>query len=1495
MRAILDSLNYLSKQTRLHPAEQIIMDRLNLFHEVIKEPLEEQAIGEIEGLLIKILSINNGSLSLQCSCFIANCLLNIYSMPKAPKFFSLVTFANENHCNSSLFAAGVIINALGSGSKSLVVGFVDKLIKSRSNSIIPTLFALKSCFKRVPLDLKNYIKPVLRYIYKALEIIDTQTYLLSLTIMKRIYYIDQSYHDEFLKVLGKILKTDIDSFVQDSIHILISIILSFSFKKSQDSKSNNDFEIKNSPNPNINVKEMMNKAFETILLFEDHTHSIFKHFVFMFGDQFIQENYELFIKHIRNEYPEFIGDFVRILSQDVRKALFDKIEPENPPSMDQLHLLKYLQYDEDSSRRVSAIAVQLITSKSFLTRDSATKYFDIISKTNPSLAKEFYLSSCIFIAYPPESHPNLSRHILGMSIIAGQILRSYPNPKELILESEPMLKQFLISNIPSRHVLKGSFASLFVLFPVLPQTFYDMKQVMTSIKHFVHYFANKSQMSDSTIAKAKDTSRIIAQYLYQNPNDKYCSKISELLLLYPQFSTLLSKLFCFLMFPFYPYNDKIINPLMDFVISTNVSRDYSISRFSHPFLFANEIINRPCFHPTPLNRFLFKLSDIMIGYYISESIDKFILHLPIDQRSIEKFLRPKPNVNLLLSLVKNPKTAILFPSDSTDVLIEYISRTGSSLTRCQTASETLAIYVSNSPSLLPGTIDKLKQIDSYNRIIAYISILSHVLMIPESIVLSILHELNDLSTNTVCCAISFHAMSVLIQNNLMIFESVGLVIQQLLVFMQFLHSQLSLDPLNMYYFSECFSSILPIIKLEKNDETFGALLLNVRSITTISLPYVDHMVMNLMRSLFAFIQENASQTILRFPKGSVLHVNSILSACGAFSDQITILKRDSDFLYDFVPKSLFVLQLTDDKRPFDFIVSISKFSKNIKLWVRLAKSCLSTGCLLNSSIKATNMVISCVLSTLKTPLLLLSECEQLDTESLDDIISAIIKGVEMKHKDIAQISYELLYDLLLLFKDKKSIEGDQFILHLYQSQFSIAIRNGFSFLSSSAKFIGGYLDFHVSSRSKDSIIDVYLDGMKKTDMKNPQFFSIAIALSDIARNNEESKEDILNVLSSVAGDFFSIIQQSITLWDSPNPNWSQTSQFRTNYSEIFARLIDSLLWIQNITGKVYITPNDIILFCIRELKRATEKWRVNSAYSSIIASFRYGGKQISSSNKEASITSFSPDNPFAADFCIEYSRNLSINDPSSKLLIPFLSSEAFRPETAARYIYTSHNTIDDDEIIRILKSALKHSSNSFSHFVSLVIFTKPQLGDQIFQLIRDYSDIDISIDASCALLDSNCRIAAQFLADNIQKSYIKVSNSYESGKLVFEQKFPDIFTPDNDNHFMQFLLLSLSKIDFIDEKYDSYLSFVIKISLSIPLFAKSDESIRLSGSLLSLIMKKSPSLIKPFFISSEHCLDINKSFERVYNKYKPKKAVQLKSFSGAPRRQAQQDEWVSLE
>lgn len=447
-----------------------------------------------------------------------------------------------------------------------------------------------------------------------------------------------------------------------------------------------------------------------------------------------------------------------------------------------------------------------------------------------------------------------------------------------------------------------------------------------------------------------------------------------------------------------------------------------------------------------------------------------------------------------------------------------------------------------------------------------------------------------------------------------------------------------------------------LLNLEKT--TVNHIRLAIQAFQQIKVPYAKQVMFMALRSAFVFVKDIASDQEMVFPtsKGSSLILQTL--ACGAFSDMLKVGVSHVDY-FDLIPRVLILLQRSQSTLASDFIVAVADsfaFSclnqyfdhsinehlkliqdkqevsddnetnqineenakklinseKNIKRindWVLIIKTIIASNSLPLTgkyTIESNDCVKQCALSAANYLIPLIARSEPLLNECLDDLMTSITRAIETRNISLINEAYNLLLSILNNFE--KVLQNGQRILELYDSQFSIAIRNGFQAgLTFSAPVLIKYIDFQLSSISKSQdefklLFSLYISGLTSIKKTDSIYYTIATHICHIVETHDylfDLMDDYKNLLIVQLCEVISI---SMALWRSVPADWEQISSFRKNFSSSYSDIVTSFIWLQSKSAEKELIPvSQLFDFFVEEVSEGSEYWRMSAAFSALIA------------------------------------------------------------------------------------------------------------------------------------------------------------------------------------------------------------------------------------------------------------------------------------------------------
>ena len=333
MNELLNELNLLTKQSHLHPAEQIITEKLLNFENILTNTISEEIYESFEQSLINLLFINGGNLSLPCSIRISNCLISFYNLKNSPKIWNLITFVTKKPNYSNIIAIGSVIREIGQYSKSMLPGLVKNLLKLLSKFPISCLYTLNQCFKVDQNGLNSYALNTFNSILTFCSSKDETEQLLTVKLLRCLLKSKIIPLKLIYSSINLLLKDAQNHFVIDETCYYIARVaftpfLENNFLNENNSKSEWNISKRGLKDNDIKLFEY---SFQIISKFNNYFDKILKHFLNLINPEIIHKNLPILFEFVRNNMPSEIVQLITLFGHDVRKELFNKVSLEQPP------------------------------------------------------------------------------------------------------------------------------------------------------------------------------------------------------------------------------------------------------------------------------------------------------------------------------------------------------------------------------------------------------------------------------------------------------------------------------------------------------------------------------------------------------------------------------------------------------------------------------------------------------------------------------------------------------------------------------------------------------------------------------------------------------------------------------------------------------------------------------------------------------------------------------------------------------------------------------------------------------------------------------------------------------------------------------------------------------------------------------------------------------------------------------------------------------------
>lgn len=1215
MNELIDNLTSLSKQPRLIPAEEIITSKLADFDSILPASLSPAEIEQCEKALLSLLSINNGHLSLPCSVRISLCLLKVYSFNSPPKLWNIFTLVSSKPTPAGMFAIGYVIKKIGEHSKSMIPGLVKVIVNQ--NEIFPALFVLNPCLRKSSQDLKMYFDKIYAICRKALLAKEETSQLYSIKTMMTMLTVDAYPQKKWIQTAQEILKGSYTLFVIDETCQFVAKMAFLPLKAEQNKKKQTKDFVIGSKSQEADPK-LFDQTFLILETFQSHFPTIFRHFLNFLTPQFIYDNLRSLFSFVRKTNPAELSQLLSLFGRYIKSELFREIAAEQPPSVLQHQILRSLSYDDSTTSEIAALSLQLTQSDSPSARLSGASFFAVLAESHPKYADHYLTMSLLYLASPPEGNPTIERDIQGMALIATHILGASPSRLSMVQTHKANIQMFLNRAYNETNIYGSYYMSLYLILSVLPPEYVDQEKINTSLQIYVKEF-QRQVSNNETNNQIKLLTRYVLSFLSSHPHVTLAGTIINLLGQVPSYQTLTTDL-CSMFAA--AGNDNIDIKGKEFymtkILTGQPNQLYLQSKIKYPMLSEEQILIDTQFVKPGIDLIYFKVTPM---YYTFRAIE-FFPHLVLglsEESFINVFTQLIDNTTnrlmchaLLLSLVSNPATQILLPSNFHSLLLPMIKDGIDGTLRLQLTAECLARWADIHPNAMNDILTYVQPLKSIGQCLVYCSLFAFVDMSVNTVMV-IVQELNALAKIQSTCAFALFALGTLFNSYSTGSSALSVADIECQVLLSLIHTSSLLNPYNFYFMSHMFVNLLAVLSPEIMKTLAGPLVkLIILAFNEIPIPFSHGVMYNAMRAVFAFTRDFADPGQMRFPRAEGTTVTLQVAASGAFSDMLKVRDAKANY-FNLVPQLLILLQKTGDSRVSDFLylIAVNSISsvQQVAHWVKIIKSILTNASLPDLQIES-SMALRCICSQISSVLLKpIAESNPFMNECLDDLMTSSARAIETSDLVVMKNSYKFLCQVLELFKDTNSGNGLP-MLELYDSQFSIAVRHGFQIdLSLSGEFLLNYFAYHRHNLLKrpldfKTVLNGYTEGLDSCKQRNDYFYSLAAHLFCVAYKNEVVYEYVQNLGAKLVKDFGNVVKECIRLLEVDPPNHVSISQIRAKKSNYFNELLISYVWLHS----KFEPPTDdsaLIEFFVHEIETCTESWRRIASLNSLTVALQY--------------------------------------------------------------------------------------------------------------------------------------------------------------------------------------------------------------------------------------------------------------------------------------------------
>ena len=281
MKQFIDSLQKLSKQSRLIPPNEIVSKTLIDFESVLTSSPEINA-EEIENTILSLLFVNDGNLNCKCSARIAECLCELYELEKSPKLWNVFSIVISKPTTTGLHVISQVIREYGKHSKSMIPGLMKVIYNGKNNDLLSILDVISACFCTVGDELKGFSDKCFGICKNALfsKKVNENEQLVCVDGIKHIIKVGEIPKKKIILLLNEALNMNFSMFVMDAIFDLCAFCAYLPLKQLKESKKEESDWNLNNIKKNTDSNCFL-ETFEFLNLSKSYSSNIFEHFLIL--------------------------------------------------------------------------------------------------------------------------------------------------------------------------------------------------------------------------------------------------------------------------------------------------------------------------------------------------------------------------------------------------------------------------------------------------------------------------------------------------------------------------------------------------------------------------------------------------------------------------------------------------------------------------------------------------------------------------------------------------------------------------------------------------------------------------------------------------------------------------------------------------------------------------------------------------------------------------------------------------------------------------------------------------------------------------------------------------------------------------------------------------------------------------------------------------------------------------------------------------------------
>ena len=1198
MEELLKELEKLSEQKNLFPAERIVLLKLFDFESKIPKELESSKCQKIIEILSNLLRINVGKLSPQCSIRIGDLIYYVFAQSKQKSsLFDVINSLTENPTQASIYAAGCIVSHAKPDSDTLLNSFLSTLLIQPFELILPTLFALSSCFGHSNAVVEEFTLPAFNLAKQAINIAKEDVQLMAEKLVLKLCLSKSINMNELVDFVGLIFLKETSIFVTETGCKIYARALVRSIDPNDEEKTLKD-------------------ALALVMKFPQYKEITFLHFISLISHDLVSRMYPIISGFIVDYVPNFLNMFTNALTKEARKDLFSVFEKAKENTVDVLNCVQNLDYDENSKFNVAALAYDLAACDNEKLRAGGAAYFCSLYSKNRQLAIRFLRSSLLFLAAPPDDYPKYARNIRAKALIASNIISSVDCKEHVLKGCEDDINKFLNRAFETNEMLRGEFGAAFVLMSSLPEEFIPLEDVYDALGRFRKFFKETEVTTPKMRKGALYLGAAIAVFIAAHPIISKTDKTIRLLLTNKSLISPTTKLAAFLAFPHIQAAPSMLHVISSRIhgeiMTINPKLEYMQYRIKTPMSSKTELLHGSVFKMPRFPSAFVTFCEEDMTIRIVEKYAEYIKHIPKDAVQGEiAFLFMEETSKTVSSiyinaLLSNKDTAGILPKETLSYLLKQLSEQ-QNVTRIQLIAESISLWCVYHREAIDEVLSFIANWRNHTKCLTYAALFTNS-PLSEPQLLQMMLDMNNLAKSTDTCPFALFALSALYNSHFQELANLNFTNSQCFFLLDIMQSPLSLIPFNLYYMSRVFISLLPILSADletTRSDIIPVLALILQTFANTKVSFSKQVLCMTARTANQLAPKLLNFIHFDFPDTKYKSFAEKLNILGVFSDLINFGLCNENY-FQHVPEALVLLQMTNDSRAFDFVISVahqfgttpdisSQESINqLNKWLALIKNVLADSYF---PVSAENVHLYAMQSSKKCMLIVARVFIQLIQKSTDEkqkkewlktIIDSVIKPISAHNQELFSDAFNVLITVI----DSNCAPG-------FESELATAAEKGFGSLDQCGLFHVKFLDYLVPKLQSDEetyapMFKRFVSGIDRVEAVPASFLSIASKIISLARSSDTARaamklyfDQLLDILSSKLSDVMDLMDKHKT---------SNKEIGALYYS--WGNFMSDFVWLETITRPA-ITPDIILSFCVDELKRSTEQWRIKAAANGI--------------------------------------------------------------------------------------------------------------------------------------------------------------------------------------------------------------------------------------------------------------------------------------------------------